>query len=60
MTYDGYGCLKTRLGRGVLFVTIDHPPINLFDLPLMLEIDRLGREIEADDSVKVVVFDSAG
>jgi enoyl-CoA hydratase/carnithine racemase len=59
MAYDGYGCLKTRLDRAVLFVTIDHPPINLFDLPLMQEIDRLGREVEADDSVKVVVFDSA-
>ncbi len=59
MAYDGYGCLKIRLDRGVLFVTIDHPPINLFDLPLMQEMDRVGREIEADDSVKVVVFDSA-
>lgn len=59
MSYDGYSCLKTKLDRGVLFVTIDHPPINLFDLPLMQEMDRLGREIEGDDSVKVVVFDSA-
>ena len=39
--------------------TIDHPPINLFDLALMLELDRLGREVEADDSVRVVVVDSA-
>ena len=59
MAYVGYGCLKTRLDRGVLFVTIDHPPINLFDLSLMQEIDRLGREIEVDDAVRVVVFDSA-
>ena len=59
MAYADYGCLKTRLDRGVLFVTIDHPPINLFDLPLMQEIDRLGREIEVDDAVRVVVFDSA-
>jgi enoyl-CoA hydratase/carnithine racemase len=59
MAYAGYSCLKTRLDRGVLFVTIDHPPINLFDLPLMQEIDRLGREVEVDDNVRVVVFDSA-
>jgi enoyl-CoA hydratase/carnithine racemase len=59
MAYDGYSCLKIKLDRGVLFVTIDNPPINLFDLPLMQEIDRLGREVEADDNVKVVVFDSA-
>jgi len=59
MAYAGYSCLKIRLERGVLFVTIDHPPINLFDLPLMQEIDRLGKEIEADENVRVVVFDSA-
>jgi enoyl-CoA hydratase/carnithine racemase len=59
MAYDGYNCLKIRLDQGVLFVTIDNPPINLLDLPLMQNIDRLGREIEADDDVKVVVFDSA-
>lgn len=59
MAYDGYSCLKIRLDRGVLFATIDNPPINLFDLPLMQEIDRLGRDIEADDDVRVVVFDSA-
>ena len=59
MAYDGYSCLNFRLDQGVLFVTVDNPPINLFDLVLMQEIDRLGREIEADDDVKVVVFDSA-
>lgn len=59
MSYDGYGCLKIRLDKGVLFATIDNPPINLFDLRLMQDIDRIGREIEADDDVKVVVFDSA-
>ncbi len=59
MAYDGYDCLKFKLDRGVLFATIDNPPINLFDLPLMREINRLGKEVEADDDVKVVVFDSA-
>jgi enoyl-CoA hydratase/carnithine racemase len=59
MAYDDYGCLKIKSHRGVLFVTIDNPPINLFDLPLMLEMDRLGREVEADENVRVVVFDSA-
>ena len=59
MAYDGYTCLKTRLNQGVLFATVDNPPIILLDFPLVQEIDRLGREIEADDDVKVVVFDSA-
>ena len=59
MTYEGYECLRIRVDRGVAFVTIDHPPINLFDAPLMRDIDRLGREIETNDAVRVVVFDSA-
>ena len=59
MAYDGYECLKIRVERGVAFVTIDHPPINLFDAALIPEIRRIGEEIEADDAVRVVVFDSA-
>lgn len=59
MAYDDYELLKTRRDRGVLFVTIDHPPINLFDRPLMQEVSRIGREAMADDAIKVMVFDSA-
>ncbi|MBI4588738.1 MAG: enoyl-CoA hydratase/isomerase family protein [Candidatus Rokubacteria bacterium] len=59
MAYEEYKCLRIRLDRGVAFVTIDHPPINLFDRPLMKEISRIGREVAADDAVRVVVFDSA-
>ncbi|MBI4571539.1 MAG: enoyl-CoA hydratase/isomerase family protein [Chloroflexi bacterium] len=59
MPYDGYSCLKVRVDRGVAFVTIDHPPINLFDAALMSEINRAGQELEADNDVRVIVFDSA-
>ncbi|NQY92070.1 MAG: enoyl-CoA hydratase/isomerase family protein [Deltaproteobacteria bacterium] len=59
MAYEGYECLKIELQGGVARVTIDHPPINLFDLALMGEMDRVGRELEADPAVRVVVFDSA-
>lgn len=59
MAYEGYDCLKVRLDRGVAFVTIDHPPINLFDMALIQEMDRIGREIEEDPDVRVAVFDSA-
>ena len=59
MAYDDYRCLHVRVDRGVAFVTIDHPPINLLDLALMRELDGIGREVEADDAVRVVVFDSA-
>src|SRR5437867_4625540 len=59
MAYGEYRCLRVRLDRGVAFVTIDHPPINLLDLALMRELDDIGREVEADDAVRVVLFDSA-
>lgn len=59
MSYDAYQCLQIRIDRGVCFATIDHPPINLFDVALMQEIDSLGRQVEADPAVQVVVFDSA-
>ena len=59
MSYEGYDCLKVHSDRGVATVTIDHPPINLFDLVLIQEMDRVGRELEADGDVRVVVFQSA-
>src|SRR5438105_3586404 len=59
MAYDGYQCLRIRVERGVAFATIDHPPINLLDVALIQELDRLGREVAADDAVRVLVLDSA-
>jgi enoyl-CoA hydratase/carnithine racemase len=59
MPYEGYDCLHIRVDRGVAFVTIDHPPINLLDLALIQELDRIGVELAADDSVRVAVFQSA-
>jgi enoyl-CoA hydratase/carnithine racemase len=59
MPHDGYACLRVALDAGVAWVTIDHPPINLFDLALIAEMDRVGRELEADPAVRVVVVQSA-
>lgn len=59
MSTDGYEALRIERDAGVATVTIDHPPINLFDLTLMREIGRLGAELDADDEVRVVVFQSA-
>ena len=59
MAYEGYSCFKFKVDRGVLFVTIDHPPMNLLDLIMMKEFKRLSLEIEQDNNVKFIVFDSA-
>ena len=59
MAHEGYSALRVSVERGVAFVTIDHPPINLLDLTLIAELDRAGRELEADAGVKAVVLQSA-
>jgi len=57
--YDGYEALRISVADGVARATIDHPPINLLDLPLIIEFDRFGRAVADDDDVRVVVIDSA-
>ena len=59
MGYDGYACFQFRFESAVAFISIDHPPINLLDEELSQEFDRLGRELELDESVRVVVLQSA-
>ena len=59
MAYDGYQCLRIEVRDGVAWVTIDHPPINLFDTKLIFEMLRVGEEIEQDGDVRVAVFQSA-
>src|SRR5579859_1837827 len=59
MPYSSYKCFRFGFDSGVAFVSIDHPPINLLDEALSQEFDQLGRELEADASVRVVVLQSA-
>jgi len=59
MRYSDYKCFQLRFDSGVVFVSINHPPINLLDEVLSQEFDILGRELEADESVRVVVLQSA-
>jgi enoyl-CoA hydratase/carnithine racemase len=59
MPYSDYKCFQLRFESGVAFVSINHPPINLLDDVLSPEFDRLGRELERDESVRVVVVQSA-
>src|SRR3954470_5857890 len=58
MGYE-YDTLRVAVDDGIATVTIDHPPINLFDLSLMLDLSRCGEELAGDDAVSVVVMRSA-
>jgi enoyl-CoA hydratase/carnithine racemase len=48
-----------RVKNGVAFVTIDHPPINLLDLALVVDLDRFNTDVRDDDTIRVIVVDSA-
>src|ERR1700759_4429607 len=59
MAYDDYRLLHVAVDGGICRATIDNPPINLLDVPLIGEIGRLTQELAADDSVRVVIVESA-
>src|ERR1700743_3684661 len=59
MGYSEYKCFHFRFESGVAFVSIDHPPINLLDETLSQEFDQLSRALESDESIRVVVLQSA-
>ncbi len=58
MGYEHYSCLKINVDRRVAFVTIDHPPFNLMDMPLIQDLDRFSKEVQDDQDVRVVVVQS--
>lgn len=48
-----------RVANGVGWVTIAHPPTNLVDGTLFVALAEVLGRVEADDAVRVVVFESA-
>jgi enoyl-CoA hydratase/carnithine racemase len=59
MAYEGYEKLRVGVDGGIATVTIDNPPINLFDLGLYLEMRQIATELHDDGAVRVVVLRSA-
>ncbi|MES2260740.1 MAG: enoyl-CoA hydratase/isomerase family protein [Pseudomonadota bacterium] len=59
MDYNNFTALRVDIAAGVARVTIDHGPINLMDMTLLGDLDRAGRQLEADPAVKVVILQSA-
>ena len=58
MAYE-YETLQTWFDRGVMTATINNPPVNVMTLQLYMDLVGFTSEVERDDRVKVVVFDSA-
>ncbi|MHA2283195.1 MAG: enoyl-CoA hydratase/isomerase family protein [Promethearchaeota archaeon] len=59
MSYESLKLLKVRVDRGVAFVTIENPPMNLLNMQMIMEFALLAQTVQNDDNVRVIVFDSA-
>lgn len=60
--YDGYKEFKTFKAdrdNGILWVTIDFPPVNLQGQEMLADLNTLCLRLERDEEIKVVVFQSA-
>lgn len=57
--YQDYRLIRVASAEGICRATIDNPPNNLLDVPLITEIRRLASEVAADDEVRVLIVDSA-
>jgi enoyl-CoA hydratase/carnithine racemase len=57
-TYE-YEGLHVDVDEGVAFVTLDHPPVNLFDAVLIGSLLQLAGELADDEEVRAVVVRSA-
>lgn len=59
MTYNDFKTLRVSVDPGVAWVTIDNPPLNIMDGPLMTDLDRFAGRVRSDGATQVIVFQSA-
>lgn len=59
MTDTEFSRLRIFSTDGVATITIDNPPVNVLDVPLMSEIRRFLLSVRDDENTRVLVFQSA-
>ncbi len=59
MTYENFTTFSVRIENAVAWVTFDYPPVNIQGLPMLADLNNLAQKLEADNTVKVTVFQSA-
>lgn len=59
MTATEFSRLRISSADGVATITIDNPPVNVLDVPLMSEIRRFLLSVRDDQNTRVLVFQSA-
>lgn len=59
MTKNSYSTLAIEQNGAVAKIILDNPPINLFDMKLIGDLDQAGRSLAEDADIRVVVVESA-
>jgi enoyl-CoA hydratase/carnithine racemase len=54
-----FATLSVAEAEGVVTITLDHPPVNLLDAPMLGDLARLVGELEASGTARVAVLRSA-
>ena len=56
---SAYRTLPRHDHKGVASITFDHPPINLVDREVVIDLLNLAKALESDAQTRVVIFRSA-
>ncbi|MFE2553673.1 enoyl-CoA hydratase/isomerase family protein [Streptomyces sp. NPDC059355] len=59
MNYHAYATLRVSYEDGIARVTLDNPPVNVLNAALMADLRHLLTALRDEDSIHVIVFDSA-
>ena len=59
MNDGSFTTFRVRIENAVAWITFDYPPVNIQGLPMLADLNQLAQKLEVDDTVKVVVFQSA-
>lgn len=57
--FESFTKIRIQQSQYVLFVTFDNPPVNVLDGLLMQELFQFCNAMDADDTIRAIVFDSA-
>lgn len=59
MEYTNFQTFNVGVENAIATVTFDYEPVNVQGLPMISDLNNLAQKLESDESVKVVVFQSA-
>ncbi|ACU63545.1 enoyl-CoA hydratase/isomerase family protein [Chitinophaga pinensis] len=57
--YSVYKAFQVSVQHAVAYVSFNNPPMNVLDATMMLDLAAFAEAVQADDTLKVIVFQSA-